>query len=83
VTKPRINIVMDEELLAEIDRATGKGERSDFLSEAARQRLEREAFIVLVTASAGAWARADSLRPATEAELKTLLAPLRRQPDAR
>ena len=83
MAKPRINIVVDAELLAEIDRATGRGERSDFLSEAARQRLDREAFIALVNASAGAWARADSLPPATEAELSALLAPLRRQPDAR
>ncbi len=81
--KHRLNIVLDEALLAEIDRATGKGERSDFLSEAARQRLDREAFILLVTASAGAWAQVDSARPATEAELRALLAPLRRQPDAR
>ena len=83
MTKHRLNIVLDEGLLAEIDRATGKGERSDFLSEAARQLLEREAFAKIVAASAGAWASADSTAPAAEAELGALLAPLRRPTDAR
>jgi len=61
----RTNVVLPRDLIEAIDRRVGKRKRSDFLAEAAREKLARTDFLRVAKALAG------SLNPAEYPEFSS------------
>jgi Arc/MetJ-type ribon-helix-helix transcriptional regulator len=51
----RTHVVLSEQLVKDIDRLVGSGQRSSFLTEAAQKELMRLRQIEALKAAAGAW----------------------------
>ena len=53
--KTKAHLGMPQEVLEEVDRIVGKRKRSLFITEAAREKLERERFLKTLDETKGAW----------------------------
>lgn len=53
--KVKAHLVFPREILAEVDKITGKRRRSLFIAEATREKLERERFLKTLEETKGAW----------------------------
>lgn len=51
----RTNLLLPEDLVAEVDRVAGPRNRSRYVAEAVRARLKRDLLRAAVKATAGAW----------------------------
>ena len=56
MTARRMHVVLAEDLVSEIDRLVGKGQRSEFLAEAASRELLRQKQLRALQRATGAWA---------------------------
>ncbi len=54
--KTKAHLVIPHEVLEEVDRVAGKRKRSLFITEATREKLERELFLKTLDETKGAWA---------------------------
>ncbi len=54
--KTKAHLVIPHEVLEEVDRIAGKRKRSLFITEATREKLERELFLKTLDETKGAWA---------------------------
>ena len=53
--KTKAHLVIPHEVLEEVDRIAGKRKRSLFITEATREKLERELFLRTLEETGGAW----------------------------
>ena len=53
--KTKAHLVIPHEVLEEVDRIAGKRKRSLFITEATREKLERELFLKTLDETKGAW----------------------------
>jgi hypothetical protein len=51
----KAHLVIPHEVLEEVDRIAGKRKRSLFITEATREKLERELFLKTLDETAGVW----------------------------
>ena len=64
--KTKAHLVIPHEVLGEVDRIAGKRKRSLFITEATREKLERELFLKSLDETKGAWT--DKNHPELETE---------------
>jgi len=57
--KSKVHLVIPEGILAEVDRIAGERRRSLFITEATREKLERERFLKVLDETKGAWTDKD------------------------
>ncbi len=53
--KAKAHLVLPREILEEVDQIAGKRNRSLFIAEATREKLERERFLKTLEETKGAW----------------------------
>lgn len=53
--KVKTHIAIPEDILAEVDQVAGKRQRSHFIAEATREKLERARFLKVLETTGGAW----------------------------
>lgn len=63
--KIKTHIAIPEDILAEVDQVAGKRQRSHFIAEATREKLERARFLKVLETTGGSWS--DKMHP----ELRT------------
>ena len=63
--KVKTHLAIPEEILVEVDQVAGKRQRSLFIVEATREKLERTRFLKVLETTGGAWS--DKMHP----ELRT------------
>ena len=64
--KTKAHLVIPHEVLEEVDRIAGKRKRSLFITEATREKLERELFLKTLDETKGAWADKNHLEVRTD-----------------
>lgn len=79
----RANIIFPKELLLEVDRFVGKGKRSAFLAESAREYLARLKFAKVAEESKGILKSKDYPQFATTKKVTAYIRDLRRKNDTR
>ncbi len=67
--KGKAHLVIPREILEEVDKVAGKRKRSLFITDATREKLERERFLRALDETQGAWSDKDHPELKTSADV--------------
>lgn len=79
----RTNVVLPRSIVREIDKVIGKRQRSNFLAEAAAEKLDRMRFDKALRKSFGSWGDAEHPELRTHRDMQEFLRGMRRDTEKR